>query len=307
MQAVIACLMGPTGAGKTALAERLTECAPFEIISVDSGMVYRGLDIGTAKPSPLTLRRVPHRLIDIVDPDVHYSAAAFRRDATRAIEEVRTAGRIPLLVGGTGLYFRALLSGLSALPSADAGLRARLEGERRELGLAALHARLARVDPQAAGRIHANDSQRIQRALEVYELTGTPMSELLRRGERPLHDARKLVLAPRDRGVLRARIAARFAGMVARGLINEARAVIERYGGDANLPGLKLVGYREVCAYIRGGMDRAGLTLAAVAATRALAKRQLTWLRREPDADWLDSEDPQLLEKAKGALTGNYM
>jgi tRNA dimethylallyltransferase len=294
----VVCLMGPTASGKTGLAVDLVERLPLEIISVDSVMVYRQMDIGSAKPDAVTLARAPHRLIDIRDPAEAYSAAEFRDDALREIEAIRAAGRIPLLVGGTMLYFRALLGGLAVLPSADPAVRARLETEAAERGWAALHARLAEVDPAAAARIHPNDPQRIQRALEVYELTGLPLSELQARAAPVLTDrVIKLAVAPPQRAVLHERIAERFTAMLQAGLIEEVEALRARGDLQPELPALRAVGYRQVWNYLAGAMDYTEMTERGIIATRQLAKRQFTWLRSERDLSWFDSMDPALLQK----------
>ncbi len=294
-------LTGPTASGKTDLALAIARRFPCELISVDSAMVYRGMDIGTAKPDADTLRQVPHRLIDICDPAEAYSAARFRTDALREIEAVQRSGRLPLLVGGTMLYFRALQQGLSDLPAADAALRARLEREAEELGWAALHARLARLDPAAAARIHPNDPQRIQRALEVCELTGRPLSELQRADEtEPMpFDAVKLHILPTDRADLHDRIEVRFHRMIDEGLLAEVEALHARGDLDPALPALRAVGYRQLWQYLDGALDYRQAVQAAITATRQLAKRQMTWMRAERDAvvfpaDGARSEDKVL-------------
>jgi tRNA dimethylallyltransferase len=292
-------LMGPTASGKTDLAMYLLQHLPFEIISVDSAQVYRHLDIGTAKPSVEELRQAPHRLIDIVEPDQAYSAAEFRRDALETMAQISEAGRIPLLVGGTGLYFRALLYGLSELPAADPGLRARLEQEARLRGWADMHRRLAEVDPAAARRIHPNDPQRIQRALEVYELTGRPLSEQQRGATEPTLPYRvlKLARAPRDRELLRERIARRFDRMLERGLEGEVRGLLAR-GLTPAASAMRSVGYRQVLNYLLGEWDYATMRERGIIATRQLAKRQLTWLRGEAGVHWLHDEDGDVNERA---------
>ena len=294
------CLMGPTASGKTDLAVALVEQLPLEIISVDSVMVYRGMDIGSAKPDAATLERAPHRLIDIRDPAEAYSAAQFRDDALQEMAAISAAGRIPLLVGGTMLYFRALLSGLSTLPSADAEIRARLEAEAEAEGWESLHRRLAEVDVAAAARIHPHDPQRIQRALEVYELTGTPLSQLQQQQvEEPLpYRIIKLALAPSERGVLHERIAARFEHMLRDGLIEEVEALRRRGDLHLDLPALRAVGYRQVWEFLDGSIDYTEMTERGIIATRQLAKRQFTWLRAEPELALLDSLDGRLLDKA---------
>jgi tRNA dimethylallyltransferase len=284
-------LMGPTASGKTDLAMALHEQLPVELVSVDSAMVYRGMDIGTAKPSAAELARAPHRLIDICDPAEAYSAADFRRDALAAMGEITAAGKIPLLVGGTMLYFRALQYGLSDLPHADPVLRARLAQALQRDGLAALHARLARVDPEAARRIHPNDPQRTLRALEVWEATGRPLSELQRQpGEAMPYRALKLVLAPPDRAVLHARIDRRFLQMLDTGLVEEVERLVARGDLDPELPSMRSVGYRQVWRWLRGESSRAEMVQEGQAATRQLARRQLTWLRKEPGTHWLEPD-----------------
>lgn len=297
-------LMGPTASGKTDLAVALVQRFPFEIISVDSALVYRGLDIGTAKPDAATLRLAPHRLIDILDPSEVYSAAQFRADALREIQQINAAGRIPLLVGGTMLYYRALQQGLADLPPASSEVRSRLGAEFAAHGALALHARLAAVDPVAAARIHPNDPQRVQRALEVYELTGRPMTELYHRQKDEISPFQvfKLVMAPSDRRVLYRRIEQRFEGMLKQGLVAEVQGLRAR--GDLKLdkPAMRAVGYRQVWEYLDGLTDYAGMVQRGVRATRQLAKRQLTWLRAEANAIWLDSLASGLLERASAQL-----
>lgn len=299
-------LMGPTASGKTDVAVELLGHFPFEIISVDSAMVYRGMDIGTAKPAPALLAMAPHRLIDIREPAEPYSAAEFRADALAAMADITAAGRIPLLAGGTLLYFRALERGLSKMPSADRAVRARLEEEAREIGWDGLHARLARVDPAAAARIHANDPQRIQRALEVHELTGRPLSALHGRGREATLPYRltKLVLAPRDRQWLQRRIEARFHAMLAAGFEEEVRTLCQRGDLDADLPAMRAVGYRQVRAWLTGEIPHEEMVRRGIVATRQYAKRQLTWLRGEPDCHWFDAQDPAVVEEITGHLQG---
>lgn len=274
-------LMGPTASGKTELAVELVRRFPLEIISVDSAMVYRGMDIGTAKPDAATLRAAPHRLIDVCDPAEAYSAARFREDALREIAAVQAAGRIPLLVGGTMLYFRALEQGLSTLPAADPALRARLEEEARRHGREHLHARLAAVDPAAAARIHPNDPQRVQRALEVWELTGRPLSELQRSGrEEPLpFRVVKLQVFPEDREDLHRRIERRFRRMLAQGLWAEVERLHARGDLEPSMPAIRAVGYRQLWRHLAGETGPEEAVRAGIIATRQLAKRQMTWLR----------------------------
>ena len=281
--------MGPTASGKTALAVGLVERFPVEIISVDSALVYRDMAIGTAKPDAATLARAPHHLLDIRDPTETYSAAAFCDDARRLMADIAARGRVPLLVGGTMLYFRALLQGLDDLPRADAALRKELEAEAAARGCPALHAELAAVDPATAARLAANDSQRIGRALEIFRLTGTPMSALLDRVQSELpYRVLQLALIPSDRAVLHQRIAARFDAMLAEGLVDEVESLRRRYALNADLPSMRAVGYRQAWAYLDGDIDQKALREQGIAATRQLAKRQLTWLRSWPGAVELD-------------------
>lgn len=286
-------LMGPTASGKTDLAAALAQDLPLDIISVDSALVYRGMDIGTAKPDALTLASAPHRLIDICDPSEAYSAARFREDALREMEAITAAGRVPLLVGGTMLYFRALEQGLARLPSADADVRRRIAAEAERQGWAALHARLATVDPASADRIHPNDPQRLQRALEVYEITGRPLSDWYAREADAAFPYRvlKLALAPADRTVLRARIAERFRRMLEEGFEDEVKRLLARGDLNMELPSLRAVGYRQMALYLLGELDKDSMIRTAIDATRQLAKRQMTWLRRETDAIWLAQGD----------------
>lgn len=297
--------MGPTAAGKTDLAIRIARRLPVEIVSVDSALVYRGMDIGTAKPEPHVLAEIRHHLVDILEPTESYSAAQFRADALEAIASILARGRIPLLTGGTMLYFRALEHGLSELPPADPEIRARLEREAHEHGWPALHARLAQVDPEAAGRIHANDPQRIQRALEVFEITGQPLSSLQKRaGGKPFpYPLAKWVVAPKDRSWLHARIAERFRQMLAKGFVDEVVALRARGDLDLSMPSMRAVGYRQVWEYLDGRYDYGAMVERGIAATRQFAKRQLTWLRAERDAEWFASEEPQQLERLVARAT----
>ncbi len=292
--------MGPTASGKTGLAIDLVQKLPCEIISVDSALVYREMNIGTAKPSAEELAAAPHRLIDICDPTESYSAARFRADALREMEEVVQNGNIPLLVGGTMLYFRALQYCLSELPEGDSDVRARLEAEAAAQGWEELHGRLERVDPVCAARIHPNDERRIIRALEVYELTGSPMSELQQLdGEQKLpYRVIKLARAPAERAVLHQRIEQRFLQMLEQGFEEEVRALIERWRLTPDMPALRLVGYRQMAGYLRGEYDYDGMIERGVAATRQLAKRQYTWLRQERDLHWLREEGDGPLAQA---------
>jgi tRNA dimethylallyltransferase len=299
-------VMGPTASGKTALAMGLYDRLPVELVSVDSALVYRGMDIGTAKPSPAELARYPHRLIDICDPAEAYSAERFRRDALRAMDEIHAAGKVPLLVGGTMLYYRALQYGLSPLPASDPAVRAQLEQQMQAQGLASLHAELARVDPPAARRIHRNDPQRTLRALEVWRLTGRPLSELQARGKGVAmpYRAIKLVRAPTARGELHARIGQRFEAMLAAGFEDEVRGLVARGDLHADLPAMRSVGYRQMWEYLHGAYGYDEMVERGKAATRQLAKRQITWLRSEKAAHWLDEEAGDLVGQALEQLAG---
>ncbi|MEW5756839.1 MAG: tRNA (adenosine(37)-N6)-dimethylallyltransferase MiaA [Pseudomonadota bacterium] len=293
-------LMGPTASGKTDLAVRLVEYLSFEIISVDSAMIYRGLDIGTAKPDTALLAKAPHRLIDILDPAESYSAADFRTDALREMAEITAQGRIPLLVGGTMLYFRALQYGLSDLPGADAEVRAALEQTARAQGWQAMHARLAAVDPVAAARIHPNDPQRIQRALEVYEISGRPLSAWF--SEQPSSQLPyriiKIALVPGERQILHERIARRFELMLELSLIDEVQRLRQRGDLNLSLPSMRAVGYRQVWEYLDGKFDYNVMKDKGIAATRQLAKRQITWIRSETGVTWIDPLLPQFSDRA---------
>ncbi|MBA8885629.1 tRNA (adenosine(37)-N6)-dimethylallyltransferase MiaA [Dokdonella fugitiva] len=296
-------LMGPTASGKTALACLLAERFGLDLVSVDSALVYRGLDIGAAKPDAATLARHPHRLVDIRDPAQAYSAADFRADALAAMDEITRAGRVPLLVGGTGLYFRALEHGLSALPDADPDVRRRLADEAREAGWATLHERLRRLDPLAAERIRPGDAQRIQRALEVIELSGRPLSAQ-QDGPRSRLPWRvlKLALVPAERSLLHERIARRFDAMLAEGFLDEARRLRADPAWHPDLPAMRAVGYRQAWPCLDGEIDVATFRDRAVFATRQLAKRQITWLRSELDARWFDPDRGTLADDASRAL-----
>lgn len=287
--------MGPTASGKTDLAIFLRDHLPVELISVDSAMVYKGMDIGTAKPDKDTLAKAPHRLIDFLDPGEAYSAARFREDALHEMAAIVEQGKIPLLVGGTMLYFRALLHGLSELPSADAGIREQLEKEAEEKGWDALHARLAQVDPEAAQRIHPNDPQRISRALEVYELTGKNITQLQLENRREWdlpYEFIKIAVSPADRSVLHQRIEQRFHQMLEQGFVAEVEKLFARNDLNESMPSIRAVGYRQVWQYLQGRLDYNEMVEKAIVATRQLAKRQLTWLRSEEDLVWFDSLQP---------------
>jgi tRNA dimethylallyltransferase len=291
-------LMGPTASGKSQLALALCERLAAEIVSVDSAQVYRGMDVGTAKPDAATRARVPHHLIDLCDPAEAYSAARFCEDALRAIGEIRARGRIPLLTGGTMLYFRALQQGLSDLPPADAQFRARLAQEARQQGWPALHTRLARLDPDSAARLHPNDAQRIQRALEIVELGGAPVGALQARKAGPALGGPvvKVALNPPERSVLHERIAARFHEMMREGFLDEVTRLRARGDLTADLPSLRAVGYRQLWAHLDGAWDLDTAVARGIAATRQFAKRQLTWLRAEPGLTWRDPRENGLLD-----------
>ena len=285
-------LMGPTASGKTALAVDWVARFGLEIISVDSALVYRGLDIGSAEPDAALLARAPHRLIDIRDPHETYSAAEFATDALAAMREIHAAGRVPLLAGGTGLYFRALLRGLSDLPSADPALRAQIGEEAARRGWAALHAELAQVDSLAAARIAPGDPQRIQRALEVYRLSGRPISQWQAQSARAPFPFRvlKLAVAPAERATLHARIEARLDAMLDTGFLDEVRPLAADPRLHPDLPAMRAVGYRQALEHLAGEATALQFRERAIHATRQLAKRQLTWLRSERDARWFDPE-----------------
>ena len=293
----VVALMGPTGAGKTAAALALAREFPLEVVSVDSAQVYCGLDIGTAKPGPVQQREVTHHLIDICDPADAYSAARFRQDALTAIGQIRARQRLPLLVGGTGLYFRALQQGLSALPPANPAIRRGLEETYGPQGGRAMHQRLQEVDPISAARIHPNDPQRVLRALEIFALTGRSMTDLM--AVIPPAGAPfpvlNWVIAPRERSGLHARLATRFHSMLERGLINEVMGLRARPDLDLDKPAMRAVGYRAVWQYLAGELTFERMVDTSVAATRQLAKRQYTWFRSVTDAIWWDSEDRTLL------------
>ncbi len=293
-------LMGPTASGKTDLAVELVRRFPFEIVSVDSALVYRGMDIGTAKPGAEILREAPHRLIDFLDPRECYSAARFQRDALSEMAAISRAGRVPLLVGGTMLYFRVLDQGMSELPGADVVVRARLNEVRVTQGPEALYRRLQAVDPESASRIHPNDPQRLQRALEVYEVTGRSLTEwhLRQRPERCPYRVLKLVVTPAERMTLHRRIEVRFHRMLEQGFVVEVRHLRARGDLGPNNVSMRAVGYRQVWDYLDGVTDYATMVQRGLAATRQLAKRQLTWLRSEPRTVWLDSLAPGLMEQA---------
>ena len=285
-------LAGPTGAGKSAWAIRLAEQAPVEIVSVDSALVYRGLDIGTAKPSAAERARIPHHLIDICDPADRYSAGRFVQDALAQVGAIQARGRVPLLVGGTMLYFRALLRGLAPLPQASAERRREIDARAMREGWPALHAELARLDPQAAARISRNDPQRIQRALEVCYETGQTLSDLQKQTVSPLNAGRvwQWALVPGERSRLHARLERRFYSMLAEGFLEEVRALHARGDLNASVPAIRAVGYRQLWSHLQGEISLEEATHSGIAATRQLAKRQLTWIRSERSLQWLDPD-----------------
>ena len=292
--------MGPTASGKTPLALALARVLPVEIVSVDSAQVYRGMDVGTAKPLASEREGVPHHLVDIIDPIEAYSAVRFRADAFKLMLEITARVRILVLVGGTMLYFKALREGLSELPGGDEGIRAQIDAEAAARGWQALHAELARVDPQTAARLKPNDAQRIQRALEVFRLSGEPMSQLLGRGKGSALPFRliELALVPSDRGALHRRIEARFDAMLERGLVEEVRTLRKRYALQPNLPSMRCVGYRQAWQFLEGEINRDELRNRGIFATRQLAKRQLTWLRATPRIRSFDCLDLSIVAKS---------
>jgi tRNA dimethylallyltransferase len=307
-------LLGPTASGKSAIAMALAERLPLEIVSVDSALVYRGLDIGTAKPTVAERAAVPHHLIDTIEPTAAYSAAAFAADARRLIAEIRLRGRLPLLVGGTMLYAKALAEGLDALPRADPTVRAALDAEAAHDGWPALHARLANIDPITAARLEPGDSQRVQRALEVYALTGRPMSALIgtRAADGPPPRLATIALEPADRAVLHARIAVRFQAMLAAGFLDEVRALRARGNLAPAMPSMRCVGYRQAWTYLdaldageRGEAPRQRFVDEAIAATRQLAKRQLTWLRSMRAREVVDCAAPDALERVSAIIAAH--
>lgn len=293
-------LMGPTASGKTDLAIQLRQQLPVEVISVDSALIYRGMDIGTAKPSKAELALAPHRLIDICDPAESYSAANFRTDALREMQEISAQGKIPLLVGGTMLYYKALLEGLSPLPSADEKVRSEIEAKAALIGWSGLHQELSKIDPISAQRINPNDSQRINRALEVFYLTGKTLTELTtQKGEALPYNILQFAIAPEQREVLHLRIEQRFHKMIELGFQQEVEKLYRRPDLNENLPSIRCVGYRQMWEYLRGDYDHDEMVFRGICATRQLAKRQITWLRGwTSPIQWLDSLQPaQALEK----------
>lgn len=288
-------LMGPTASGKTELAIRLRQKFPIEIISVDSALIYKGMDIGTAKPDAREQELAPHRLIDILDPSESYSAADFRRDALQEMNDIVVQGKIPLLVGGTMLYYKALLEGLSPLPAADPEIRQQIEKDAFELGWDALHDQLKAIDPVSAERIHPNDPQRLSRALEVYRISGKTLTELTKTKGEPLpFRVKQFAIAPKERAELHRRIELRFEKMVENGFEDEMKALYARKDLHPDLPSIRCVGYRQMWDYLDGNCTLDEAIFRGVCATRQLAKRQITWLRSWDDLTWLDSENIDL-------------
>ncbi|MGX2950694.1 tRNA (adenosine(37)-N6)-dimethylallyltransferase MiaA [Ursidibacter sp. B-7004-1] len=299
-------LMGPTASGKTDLAIQLRQTLPVEVISVDSALIYKGMDIGTAKPNATELELAPHRLIDILDPAESYSVANFREDALREMADITAQGKIPLLVGGTMLYYKGLLEGLSPLPSANADIRADIEAKAEKLGWDSLHQELLKIDPISAQRINPNDSQRINRALEVFYLSGKTMTELTaQQGESIPYDILQFAIAPQERSVLHQRIEQRFHKMIELGFEQEVQRLFERKDLHPDLPSIRCVGYRQMWEYLAGDISLDEAIYKGICATRQLAKRQITWLRGwTSEVEWLDSLDPQgaytkMIEKLK--------
>ncbi|CAK3823593.1 tRNA (adenosine(37)-N6)-dimethylallyltransferase MiaA [Vibrio crassostreae] len=300
-------LMGPTASGKTDLAIRLRQKYPVEIISVDSALIYKDMDIGTAKPDAQELALAPHRLIDILDPSEAYSAADFRRDAINEMNKIVAEGKIPLLVGGTMLYYKALLEGLSPLPAADQEIRKQIEAESIEQGWQALHDQLREIDPVSAERIHPNDPQRLSRALEVYRISGKTLTELTQtKGDSLPFRVKQFAIAPKERKELHRRIELRFEKMIEAGFEEEMKALHAREDLHPELPSIRCVGYRQMWDYLDGNCDLDEAVFRGVCATRQLAKRQITWLRSWDDLTWLDSENiAQALETLSDAIASD--
>lgn len=296
-------LMGPTASGKTALAIDLYKSIPSELISVDSALIYKGMDIGTAKPTAVELLDAPHHLIDILDPASAYSAADFRTDALRLIADIHSRGKSAILVGGTMLYFRTLLQGISPLPEADPEVRQQIEAEAAEHGWSYLHQQLAEFDPVSAARIHPNDPQRVNRAVEVYRLTGKSLTELTKQKGEPFpFQVQQFAINPTDRSELHQRIAVRFRQMLDCGFAEEVKTLMQRPDLHLDLPSMRCVGYRQMWLYLQGQLSEQEMIEQGIAATRQLAKRQLTWLRSWPELNWLKTEDKQA-ENLQAILT----
>jgi len=302
-------LMGPTASGKTGVAVDLVRHLPVELISVDSALVFRDMDIGTAKPDAATLARAPHHLIDIIDPTEAYSAAAFRHDALRLMADITLRGKIPLLVGGTMLYFKALREGLNDLPPSNPEIRAALDAEIAQHGIEHLHNELAKIDPETAARLKPTDTQRIQRAMEIHRISGLPMSALIaeqQNAELPYRII-PIALIPSDRAKLHARIATRFKAMLEQGLVDELRMLREKYPLHPNMTSMRCVGYRQAWQFMEGAIDDVQLLETGIIATRQLAKRQLTWLRSMPENIELDCLAPELANRALEIISKNTL
>jgi len=296
-------IMGPTASGKTALAVQLADLLNGEIISVDSALVYKGMDIGTAKPTAEERGGIPHHLIDILDPSQAFSTGQFRTQALALMADISGRGKIPILVGGTFLYFKALSGGLAVLPEADPLIRVQLDADLAQLGKMALHQKLAQIDPEAAARIHPNDPQRVQRALEVFAISGQPISSFFKAtsADLPYHIT-KIAVSPSDRKILHGIIAQRFQAMLDNGLINEVEKLFNRGDLHEKMPAIRAVGYRQIWAYLQGETDKATMTEQAIAATRQLAKRQFTWLRKETDVLMLETGATDSLQQVLSAM-----
>lgn len=303
-QPPVICLMGPTASGKTALAFALKDNFPCEIISVDSALVYCGMDIGSAKPTADELVKYPHRLINIRDPKESYSAADFCKDALAEIADIRSRGKIPVLVGGTMMYFKSLIEGISPLPAANADIRKQIEQQAKEYGWQSLHDELAKVDPESAERIHPNDPQRLTRAIEVFRLTGNTLSQLTQiKGETVSGDVLQFAITPKNRADLHDRIALRFEQMLSQGFEQEVKALKARGDLHEDLPSIRCVGYRQMWQYLEGEISYDDMVFKGICATRQLAKRQLTWLRSWQNLTWLDMESDNNLEQISHALS----
>lgn len=299
----VICLMGPTASGKTALAMALQEALPCDIVSVDSALIYQGMDIGTAKPTAGELEKYPHRLIDLRDPSESYSAADFCRDALTQIAEIRSKNRIPLLVGGTMMYFKSLIEGISPLPTANAQIRKGIEDEALLKGWQAMHDQLAEIDPVSAKRIHPNDPQRVTRALEVYRLTSNTLTQLTQiKGDKLAGNVLQLAITPKERSTLHARIALRYQQMIDLGFEQEVIRLKSRDDLHQDLPSIRCVGYRQMWQYLEGDFDHDEMIFRGVCATRQLAKRQLTWLRNWPNLNWLTTDDETNLSQVISLL-----
>ncbi|MBQ4861209.1 tRNA (adenosine(37)-N6)-dimethylallyltransferase MiaA [Pseudoalteromonas sp. MMG013] len=297
-------LMGPTAAGKTALAIALCQHLDTQVISVDSALVYKGMNIGTAKPNADELSLAPHHLIDMLDPLESYSVADFRRDAIEKIDMLHKQGKVPILVGGTMMYFKGLIEGLSPLPEADTAVRRQLEAQAKTHGWAALHQELTNIDPDAAAKISENDSQRINRALEVYRLTGQTMTVLQKQKQPTLpYQFHQFAIAPHDRKVLHERIEKRFNIMLDQGFKNEVLTLYQRGDLHPDLPSIRCVGYRQMWEHLAGNCDHDEMVFKGIAATRQLAKRQLTWLRSWPNVNWLETDDQENLQRVLTSLS----